>query len=287
LNRWSSRRNTAQYLAGSALFDSRLVFNADQHFKQRVARFERECARIQEHGPSAPEIVFLGDSLVEGAERWLGWVNRGAASDHMRWPAQNVFERLGATRLHPNPLAVVILVGINDVADAPTAFDEHVSAYTDLLTRLEELHSRARFAIVSLLPTARAASHLNGPVLEFNRRLAALARSRSVPFWDVHAAMYDRKTEAATPAYFRRDGLHLSFRGYARLTLYLRNRQSELSTQKEPVGVVALVGRELRRALERAGPRTRRKLSRRRRVTVSARTARRGAPWGAPGDAPA
>jgi hypothetical protein len=236
----------------------RHMFDPDSHFRARVAHFERDCVRAAEGGGGPAKVVFLGDSLVEGAGRWMGWVNRGVGSDHLTWPEQNVFARLGPGRLHPNPSAVVVLIGINDLADRPTLVREHTNAYGELLTQLNDLHPQARLVALSLLPTAGPAHHLNRPVLEFNRHLSELARSRHVPFWDVHSVLSERGARSARPVYFRKDGLHLSRWGYATLSLYLRRRQGELdgrsgrpspNTGRFVVPASQIVTRSIRRLL--------------------------------------
>ena len=151
------------------------MLDFQRHFAQRVARFERDCVTIARSGRGRAGVVFLGDSLVEYYKGSLPWVNRGICSDHLQWPDINVFERLGPDRLHPDPQAIVILLGINDLNDAPDAVDKHVAAYGVLLGTLARLYPDARLVVCSLLPTEGPYVRLGPRIVEFNRGLSDLA----------------------------------------------------------------------------------------------------------------
>ena len=194
------------------------MFDFPRHFSQRVARFEQDCATIARSGRGRAGVVFLGDSLVEYYKGSLPWVNRGICSDHLQWPAINVFERLGPDRLHPNPQVIVSLVGINDLNDAPDAVDRHAAVYAALLGTLARLYPDARLVVCSLLPTTAAYAHLGPRIAEFNRRLSDLAAAAGAAFLNLHDRFVDPATGTARRGLLVADGLHLSRRGYAALT---------------------------------------------------------------------
>jgi lysophospholipase L1-like esterase len=198
------------------------------HFGSRVAQFERECARLGGGGAGREGVVFLGDSLVEYYKGPLHWVNRGICSDHLHWPVVNIFERLGRDRLHPDPRAIVTLVGINDLNDAPDAVEAHVTAYRLLLGTLAQLYPQCTLAVCSLLPTRGVYAHLNPRIEAFNRRLADAAESTGARFFDLHARFMDPATGMARAGWVVADGLHLSRRGYAELTAYAEARAADL-----------------------------------------------------------
>lgn len=204
------------------------MLNFPKHFARRVARFEQECAQFRHSGRGREGVVFLGDSLVEFYKGPVPWVNRGICSDHLRWPDLNVFERIDRNRLHPDPEAIVTLLGINDLNDAPDAVDRHTEAYRTLLGRLAELYPDARLAVCSLLPTRGAAGHLNPRIEEFNHHLADLASSSGARFLNLHERFVDPATRQARGAFLVEDGIHVSRDGYAELTALVREDGVEL-----------------------------------------------------------
>lgn len=199
-----------------------------QHFRERVAQFERECARLRRSSTRRHDIVFLGDSLVEHYRGGLRWVNRGVESDHLRWPACTVFERLGRGRLHPEPRGIALLLGINDVTDAPDEVDQHAETYLHLLTNLRHLYGDARLAVISVLPTTGPSAYLNAPVRALNARLADVAATAGAEFLDAHAQLLAPGRDEGHPLLFRRDGTHLTRRGYRALDDFLERRSAAL-----------------------------------------------------------
>ncbi|MEI6666723.1 MAG: GDSL-type esterase/lipase family protein [Acidobacteriota bacterium] len=194
------------------------MIDFDKHAATRVALFEEDCARLKGSRRGKADVVLLGDSLAERYKGPLSWVNRGICSDHLQWPSFNIFQRLGTDRLHPNPQAIVILVGINDLNDAPHDLDRHADAYRRLLGDLSQHYPAARLVVCSLLPTSGPAAHLNQPVAQFNLRLSEIAGLAGAGFLDLHACLFDASTGMARRAMLVPDGVHVSRRGYAELT---------------------------------------------------------------------
>lgn len=230
-----------------------------KHFARRVAQFEQECARLLRSLRHDEDVVFLGDSLVEHYRGRIRWVNRGIESDHLRWPEHNVFERLGSRRLHPDPLAIVTLVGINDVNDAPDDVERHADAYHHLLTNLRHLHARARLVVMSLLPTAGPSRHLNGAVRALNGRLADVASAHGATFWDLHARMFDGARGEARRGLLRDDGIHLDRTGYRVLSDFVQEHAGQLHAPHHRSSIARAVRRRLvppvvRRAAELVAP---------------------------------
>ena len=202
--------------------------DAAKDYDSRVALFEKECARLRRDGGAPGGVVFLGDGLVERYRGPLQWVNRGVASDRLHHPERNVFERIGSDRTHPNPLAIVTLLGIHDVEDAPDAIGEHVSAYRHLLTNLRQIHPHARLAVCSLLPTRAGRRHLNASVDKLNAELAELAQAQGAVYWNLHDELLDASRSEADPALVRGDGVRLSREGYAKMTAFMERHASDL-----------------------------------------------------------
>ena len=230
------------------------MFDFSKHFANRVARFERECARFKRSGRGQEGVVFLGDSLVERYKGPLPWVNRGISSDHLQWPEIDIFDRLGSDRLHPNPGAIVTLVGINDLNDAPHDVERPVNAYRFLLANLAQIHPRARIAVCSLLPTCGPAGHLNPGIAEFNRQLADVAALSGAAFLDLHERFVDPATGLARGGFLLEDGLHVSRRGYAELSAFVERHAAALglSAGAGQGGPVPFRRRTIRAAVARA-----------------------------------
>jgi len=210
------------------------MLDVTRHFATRVTRFEQECARLERGGRARDGVVFLGDSLVEYYKGPLAWVNRGVCSDYLHWPGVSVFERLGPNRLHPDPLAIVTLIGINDVNAAPEALEGHVERYRMLLSQLAQSYPHARLAACSLLPTSGAYGHLNPAIEAFNRRLSELTVSTGAAFIDLHKRFVDSTTGIAKAGWLKADGLHLSRRGYAQLSAVLDASAAHLGLARLP-----------------------------------------------------
>src|SRR5215471_9140189 len=206
------------------------TFDLRTHFAGRVARFEAENARVRRRQLGRAGVVFLGDSIVECYRGRLPWVNRGVRGDHLQWPEISVFERLGSDRLHPDPGAIVTLLGINDLQSAPGAVDKHANAYRFLLANLARLYPNARLAVCSLLPTRGAAGGLNPRIVELNQELAGLASVFDAAFLDLHACFLDPGTGTARAGLMAADGIHLSRRGYAELSDCVEAHAAELGT---------------------------------------------------------
>lgn len=205
------------------------MFDAAKHHDSRVALFEKECARLRREGGAPSGVVFLGDTLVEEYRGPLPWVNRGIASDRLQYPERNVFERIGSDRLHPSPLAIVTLLGIHDLEDAPDAVAKHLSAYGHLLTNLAQCYPQARLAVCSLLPTRAGRRHLNATIDKLNAELQELARSHGVAYWNLHDELLDASRGEASPALVLDDGVRLSRRGYARMTAFMERHAAGLA----------------------------------------------------------
>lgn len=209
------------------------MLDLPQHFAQRVSGFEQACARLARRGTRRAGVVFLGDSLVEYYKGSLPWVNRGICSDHLQWPVVNVLERLGPDRLHPNPQAIVSLVGINDLNDDPDGVDRHAAAYGLMLGTLGRLYPSARLVVCSLLPTAGPYAHLNPAVAALNQHLSALAVSAGAGFLNLHQRFLDPATGTARQGWLVDDGLHLSRRGYSELTALIEAEAMRLGLVEE------------------------------------------------------
>jgi lysophospholipase L1-like esterase len=185
------------------------------HYDERLDRFRRENTRLD----GRPRVVLLGDSLTEALDvagvfpdRQV--LNRGINSDHLEWPGgeRGVLHRLGEDLLARAPAAIFILIGINDLGDAPADIERPARLYEELLRRLQARYPDAKLFCQSLLPTRACHAHLNGSVAQLNARIGNLAKKFGTGFLDLHRLMADEKGELS--AALSRDGLHLRRRAY-------------------------------------------------------------------------
>ena len=113
-------------------------------------------------------------------------MNRGLSNDSLNAADGDVFDRLTSELLHPNPIAIVVLMGHDDLRRGAMTVDALIDLYGHLITQLGHFHPTAARVVVSLPPAAAGQTSLNASIAEFNARLRELAMSRSVPFWDLH-----------------------------------------------------------------------------------------------------
>ena len=193
-----------------------------QHYSLRCARFRSDNAGLAPGAASSTRpFVLLGDSLVEAFDvgRFFPhdpFVNRGIISDRLdRGDGTGLVHRISPELLMAEPRRVLLLAGINDLADEPAEIDKHVATYERLLAQLALRYPEVTITIHSLLPTREAYAHLNDGIVELNRRLQRLAAVRGAAFVDLHALL--RKPAArgwVLRRRYSRDGLHVNGSAY-------------------------------------------------------------------------
>ena len=159
---------------------------SSQVFSQRVSQFKIDCARLVRRASGRTDVVLLGDSIAATTPMPNGWVNRGLADDSLNDGNGDVFDRLTSELLHPNPLAIVVLFGRDDLHRGFISVDKLVSLYDHLITQLGYLYPAASRIVVNL-PLAPASQALfNGKIAEFNEKLCEIASSHGLPYWDLN-----------------------------------------------------------------------------------------------------
>src|ERR1044071_8507601 len=88
---------------------------SSQEYSQQVSQLKVDCARLVRRAPRRTDVVLLGDSIAAATPMPDGWVNRGLANDSLNDTNGDVFDRLTSELLHPNPLAIVVLFGRDDL----------------------------------------------------------------------------------------------------------------------------------------------------------------------------
>jgi len=163
------------------------------------------------------EIVFLGNSITDGAEWFelLGnkkCINRGISADI----TEGILFRLDAiTKLQPKKL--FIMIGVNDLSRNMTPA-EVTDNYRKILERIRAESPRTKVYVQSVLPvnpaTGMAKNHTNKTpeIMELNGKLKTLAAEFGYTYIDLFSLMAD--SDNYLPRSFSVDGLHLSYKAY-------------------------------------------------------------------------
>ncbi len=173
---------------------------------------------MYDHLPdSKNEVVFLGNSITDGAE-WFELLgnkkcrNRGISAD----VTEGVLLRLDAvTKLQP--AKIFIMIGVNDLSRNMTV-DEITANYRTILERIRKESPRTKVYVESVLPvnpaTGMARNHTDKTelIMELNGRLKSLASEFGHTYIDLFSVMADSNNYL--PRKCSIDGLHLSYEGY-------------------------------------------------------------------------
>lgn len=173
---------------------------------------------MYDHLPdSRNEIVFLGNSITDGAE-WYELLgnkrirNRGISAD----VTEGILLRLDAiTKL--KPAKIFIMIGVNDLSHNMTV-SEITANYRTILERIRTESPKTKVYVESVLPvnpaTGMALNHTNKTdlILELNARLKEMAAEFGHTYIDLFSVMADANNHL--PRKYSIDGLHLSYEGY-------------------------------------------------------------------------
>lgn len=202
---------------GTTLFVSTQAQNAAVD-SSKFAPYWWHSKDMYDHLPDIKnEIVFLGNSITDGAEWFelLGnkkCLNRGISADI----TEGILLRLDqVTKLQPKKL--FIMIGVNDLSRNMTP-DEIIVNYRKILERVRIESPRTKVYVQSVLPvnpaTGMAKNHTNKTpeIMELNGKLKTLATEFGHTYIDLFSLMAD--AENHLPRSFSVDGLHLSYKAY-------------------------------------------------------------------------
>ena len=176
-------------------------------------------------------ILFFGDSLTEGwdAKVWerslapRGALNAGVAgdrTDHLLWRLQH------GNLAGPQPKAVVLLIGTNDLAygRSPELTADGIRAN---LEALREGLPEARILLLGLLPREESPSAaLRVEVAQVNQLIRDCADGEHVYYAEIGEVLLDR--DGLLPAAISPDQLHFTEFGYALLATRLDSELDRL-----------------------------------------------------------
>ncbi len=172
--------------------------------------WERRFSFFEAHPIQAGDVVFLGDSITEGAE-WgellpgLPARNRGIGGD----TSQGVLDRLEQI-VEGRPAQLFVMIGTNDLGrgENPAAVAANVAS---LLARMREGSPGTELFVQSVLP--RSAGYAERIAL-LNERLRAVAAEHGATWIDLAPAF--QADDGSLDAALTNDDLHLLAEGYTR-----------------------------------------------------------------------
>ena len=178
------------------------------HYQQKASMFEE----MENQNNS---IVFLGDSIIEGAN-WNelfnnpNIINRGISGDN----TQGVLKRInGIIRLQPSKLFIAI--GTNDASQG-ISNEQTLTNYRTLIETIQQNSPRTKIFVHSLLPVSLVSksiySHTNEDVLNINQELIKLCSEEGIEYLNIHPNFSDKNGKLKSE--FTNDGLHLLGKGY-------------------------------------------------------------------------
>ncbi len=166
------------------------------------------------------------------------WLNQGISGE----TSQGLMRRLGLWK-QLQPQQIFVMIGINDLLKG-TATEQVLKNNQAIVRRLRKAHPKAEIILQSVLPhsanqatwegRAKLERIPNNQILQFNRKLAAIAKAEKVHYLDLNPLFTDRqglmRKELTT------DGLHLNPQGYlvwstAMNFFSLQELESDSSTQ--------------------------------------------------------
>jgi lysophospholipase L1-like esterase len=184
------------------------------HWQNRVGDFKEQNLVWQ-------NVVLLGDSITEGFDvpKYFPGrrvLNRGIGADvigNAMAPGdpRGVLQRLDNSLFDCAPASVFILIGINDLNGGHT-LDQMTVGYRELLKRIRARRPDLPVYVQSVLPTRGNYSGKNAAIVDFNKRLLAMAAEFKCSYLDLHPLLCDAKGELK--ADFTKDGLHLTEPAY-------------------------------------------------------------------------
>ncbi len=180
---------------------------------------------LLEKATKEPEVVFMGDSITH---RWnlreyfpgKDWVNRGISGQ----ATSQMLDRFADDVLQLKPRAVVILAGTNDIANGIS--NEAITA--NIAAMISQAQAEGiQPVVLAVLPVSdyhaadnpyfRASDRRpRAVILDLNRRLESLCRTKDVPFVDLYTIAADNSGQI--PADWADDGLHPNALGYAAIS---------------------------------------------------------------------
>lgn len=191
-----------------------IVDEMGKYWEARVQIFRREEGSIPKGG-----IVFLGDSITEGFRvkeyfPGLNVINRGISGDKIGgWQYYGILDRLDTSVFNLKPMALFILIGVNDIVFWDTPEPEMEKGYHAVFAELKKEAHGVEIYIQSIFPTSgEEFGRFNEKINLWNKKLQSMVIEYGFVYLDIATVFMDErgnmKQEMTT------DGLHLNEKGY-------------------------------------------------------------------------
>ncbi len=189
-----------------------------------TAHHERKVSHFTTLPNTQNEVIFLGASLIEGAN-WAEMFqnpaikNRGIGGNK----TADVLERLSEV-LDAKPAKIFIQCGFNDLSNEVTQ-EEILGNYAKIFTEITKTSPQTLVYVISLLPVRYELlgdKVKNERIIILNGKLKEMAEKRGITFIDIFSALEEKDGNHQLAAEYTNDGLHLTADGYTRFKALLQ-----------------------------------------------------------------
>jgi len=172
--------------------------------------FDQKKSFFDLHGGHDYDVVFIGDSLTDGAE-WkelfpsLKIANRGISGDR----TNDVLKRMNSI-YSTNAIKAFVMIGINDISQGAEV-NTVIENYNRIIEKL--VAHRMQVCVQSTLLAGKQRAQLNSKIKALNEQLEKIANANaSVTYIDLNIIL---AKDSFLSTNFSRDGIHLNGTGYA------------------------------------------------------------------------
>lgn len=183
-----------------------------------LARFKEDDLKLRPPAAGEKRVVFMGDSITEGwhlEDSFPGkpYINRGISGQ----TTPQMVLRFHQDVIALKPKAVIILAGINDIAEntgpmTPEQTEDNLAAMAEMATA-----NKIKVVLCSVLPAFDFPWHPGmtpaPKVIALNEWIKAYAAENGYAYVDYYAAMKDER--GGLPSTLSKDGVHPLPAGYA------------------------------------------------------------------------
>ncbi len=185
--------------------------------------YKKENANLGLPSFGEKRIVFMGNSIIEGWKSYMpeffekrSYVNRGISGQ----TTPQMLERIKSDVLDLQPTLLIILAGINDIAEntGPITIEETSKNIISMANQAKE--NGIEVILSSVLPAFdfpwRPGLHPADKVIHLNEILKKYAKQNKILYLDYFSAMVDEKNGLKSELSY--DGVHPNKEGYLIMT---------------------------------------------------------------------
>lgn len=186
--------------------------------------------------------LFLGDSITDFYDLGkyypkLPVVNSGISGNTTEDILKDMKERV----YRYNPSKIFLLIGTNDLVKDKSV-EDIVSNITEIITKIQKNRPYSKIYLESILPVNHSdddkidadmvnEKRSNEKIRKINTKLKNVAQEKEVTYIDLYTALADDNQELKLE--YTNEGLHLSDKGYQKVTDVLMPYIQEKTTQEE------------------------------------------------------